>query len=156
MTRMVVGFDPAQAQTAITELQSGLGSGVEWRVLTLHQNPNGVQPMRPTPDEQHGEEQHGDSPNLIERLTGWIGKDDEEEAAARVGSPEPPSSDSPLDLTEEELEYLRRAPARAGTVILLIAPDAEEAAVRLWSMRHGGFSLSPVPAPDTETEIKES
>ena len=156
MARMVVGFDPSRAQAAITELQSGLGPGVEWRVLTVHQNPNGVQPMRPTPDEERGEEQHEDSPGLIERLAGWFGKDDEGESAPRVGSPEPPRSDSPLDLTEEELEYMRRAPARAASVILLTAPDAEEAAVRLWSMRHGGFSLSPIPAPDTETEIKGS
>lgn len=156
MARMVVGFDPSRAQAAITELQSGLGPGVEWRVLTLHQNPNGVQPMRPTPDEERGEEQHEDSPGLIERLAGLFGKGDEQHAGPRVGSPEPPSSDSPLDLTEEELEYLRRAPARAASVILLTAPDVDAAAVRLWSMRHGGFSLSPVPAPDTETEIKGS
>ena len=156
MARMVVGFDPGQAQVAITELQSGLGPGVEWRVLTLHQNPNGVQPMRPTPGEEQWEDQHEDSPGLIERLAGLFGKGDEQHTGPRVGSPEPPSSDSPLDLTEDELEYLRRAPARAASVIILTAPAAEETALRAWAMRHGGFSLSPAPAPDTETEIKGS
>jgi hypothetical protein len=156
MTRMVVGFDPGQAQVAISELQSGLGPGIEWRVLTVHQNPNGVQPMRPTPDEESGAEPHDESPNLLQRLAGLFGKDDEGESGPRVGSPEPPRSDSPLDLTAEELEYLRRAPARAASVILLTAPDTEEEALRAWAIRHGGFSLSPIATPDTETGIKGS
>jgi hypothetical protein len=153
--RMMRMFDPSRAQPALEELGQGLGPGVEWRVLDLHQNPNGVQPMRPTPsEEQGGESPQEGSPNLLQRLTGLFGKDDEEGTGPRVGSIEPPSSDSPLDLTEDELAYLRAAPTRAGTVILITAPAGEETTVRLWSMRHGGFSLAPTP--DTETEIKES
>lgn len=152
MTRLIVGFDPSKAQAAIAELRDGLGTGIEWRVLNLDQNPHGVQPVRPTGDE----EQHDESPNLLERLTGWLGGGDESEAGPRVGSPEPPRILGPLDLSEEELAYLRRAPARAGTVILVMAPDSEDTTVRMWSMRHGGFSLEPVPGPDTETQIKES
>ena len=152
MTRIIVGFDPSRGQAAIAELRNGLGPGIEWRVLNLQQNPNGVQPMRPT----GGEEPQDESPNLIQRLAGLFGKGDEEQTGPRVASPEPPSSDSPLDLSEEELDYLRRAPARAGTVIVVTAPAGEEATIRTWSMRHGGFSLAPAQAPDTETEIKES
>lgn len=152
MTRIIVGFDPSRGQAAIAELRNGLGRGVEWRVLNLQQNPNGVQPMRPTANE----EQPDESPNLIQKLAGLFDKDDKEETGPRVDSPVPPSSNSPLDLSEEELEYLRRAPARAATVIVVTAPDGEDTAVRTWSMRHGGFSLAPAQAPDTETEIKES
>ena len=154
MMRMIVGFDPSRAQPALGELSQGqgLGPGVEWRVLDLHQNPNGVQPMRPTA----GEEPHEESPNLLQRLAGLFGKDDDQAAEPRVGSPEPPSSNTPLDLTEEELAYLRRTPMRAGTVVLITAPESEASAVRLWSMRHGGFSLEPTATPDTETQIKES
>jgi hypothetical protein len=154
MMRMIVGFDPSKAQPAIGELRQGLGPGVEWRVLNLDQNPNGVEPTRSQADEEH-QEQEG---NLLQRLADWLGGDKDsapEQVQQPVGSMAT-GGGSALELSEEELTYLRRAPARAGTVILITAPESEASTVRLWSMRHGGFSLSPAPTPDTETEIKES
>lgn len=157
MTRMIVGFDPSRAQPALEELGRGLGPGVEWRVLDLHQNPNGVEPMRAQTVEEEHEHEH-DS-NLLQRLAGWLGGGKENEDARQAGE-HPDDGATPsrgsLELSEEELAYLRAAPARAGTVVLITAPEAEAAAVRLWSMRHGGFSLAPVATPDTETSIRES
>jgi hypothetical protein len=153
MIRMIVGFDPSKAQPAIGELRDGLGPGVEWRVLNLDQNPNGVEPLRP----QASAEEHDHAGNLLQRLASWLGgdKDDAPEHAQQPAGSMAPGG-SGLELSEEELAYLRAAPARAGTVILVTAPEGEATAVRLWAMRHGGFSLSPAIAPDTATEIKES
>lgn len=160
MARMIIGFDPSRAQPALDELGQGLGPGVEWRVLGFHQNPNGVEPTRAQVVEEEHEHEH-DS-NLLQRLAGWLGGDKESEGAAgaRHSGQQPvgavvPGSDA-LALSEEELAYLRAAPARVGTVVLITAPEAEASAVRLWSMRHGGFSLSPIPAPEAETQIKEN
>jgi len=159
MMRMIVGFDPSRAQPALEELSQGLGPGVEWRVLDLHQNPNGVEPTRPEAEEQQTEPEG----NLLQRLTGWLGGDKHddkenkhEQQPAGGWAAAGGAAGHGLELSEEELDYLRRAPTRAGTVILITAPAGEETAVRLWSMRHGGFSLAPAPTADTETEIKES
>lgn len=153
MVRMIVGFDPSRAQPAISELHDGLGQGIEWRVLTLHQNPNGAEPMRP----QVEEEEHDEDGNLLQRLAGWLGGDkDHTPGQEQPADRTTPLGGDALELSEEELDYLRAAPARAGTVILITAPESEASAVRLWSMRHGGFNLSPALAPDTETEIKKS
>jgi hypothetical protein len=139
MARLIVGFDPSRAQAALLDLRNGLGPGVEWRVLNLQQNPNGVEPTRP----ETGEGQNVEEPGLLQRLAGWFGKDGdraEEGHERRAGDSQPAGE---LALSEEELEYLRHAPARAGTVVLVTAPDGQEATVRMWSVRHGGFSLAP-------------
>ena len=126
-------------------------------MLDLHQNPNGVEPARAqTAAEEH---EHEHDSNLLQRLAGWLGGGKENEDARQPGQG-PADGAAPslnaLDLSEEELAYLRAAPARVGTVVLITAPEAEASTVRLWSMRHGGFSLAPAATPDTETGIKAS
>ena len=141
--RMIVGFDPSRAQAAIAELNTELAPGVEWRVLNLDQNPNGVEPARAQVDE----DRHGLAANLFHRLAGWLGKtNDGARRQERKPLAQPLPENKTLALTEEELAYLRRAPARAGTVILVTALDLHASTVRLWSLRHGGFDLSPLPA----------
>ncbi len=142
MLRMIIGFDPSKAQLAIGELRRGIAPDVDWRVLNLEQNPNGVEPARTTAAEEDT------SVNLLERVIGWFGKDSEEQ----VEGDQPSTEEEPhalagrgsiLNLSEEELEYLRHAPARVGTVIVISAPDSQATAVRQWSLRHSGFSLAP-------------
>lgn len=139
--RMIVGFDPSRAQAALAELRDELAPGVEWRVLNLQQNPNGAEPARAELDQEH----HGFAANLFHRLAGWLGRADggaRRQERKPLGSPLPENQS--LELTDDELAYLRHAPARAGTVVLVAAPDLHAATVRMWSLRHGGFDLSPV------------
>lgn len=143
MMRMIVGFDPSQAQAAIAELRDELAPGVEWRVLNLGQNPNGVEPSRALA----AGEGTAAAANLFQRLAGWLGRGN---AQTRRQERKPldgqlPENDA-LALTDEELAYLRHAPARRGTVLLVTAPDLHAAEVRMWALRHGGFDLAPVPA----------
>ncbi len=145
MTRMILGFDPSKAQGAIAELSAGLGPGVEWRVLTLDQNPNGAEPMRPAATNEHEHEEGG---GLLQRLAGWLGKAGEqsqhqERKPINAATPAAPSTEgSGLELSEEELAYLRRAPTRAATVILVTSPGSQDANLRMWMVRHGGFNLA--------------
>ncbi len=141
--RMIVGFDPSKAQAAIAELRDELAPGVEWRVLNLDQNPNGVEPSRSQPN---GESQGG-APNLLQRLAGWLGKANEQtrrQERKPLGG-QLPENDA-LALTPEELAYLRHAPARSGTVLLVTAPDLHATEVRLWALRYSGFDLAPAAA----------
>jgi hypothetical protein len=143
MMRMIVGFDPSKAQAAIAELRNELAPGVQWRVLNLDQNPNGVEPARPQDKREH----HGFAAGLFNSLAAWLGKGSGR-ASRRERKPvnsQLPQNES-LELSAEELAYLRHAPARAGTVLLVTAPDVHASTVRMWSMRHGGFDLSPAPA----------
>lgn len=141
--RMIVGFDPSKAQAAIAELREELAPGVEWRVLNLDQNPNGVEPSRGEPDGAS----HAGAANLLQRLTGWLGKTGQQtrRQERKPLSGQLPESNS-LALTPEELAYLRHAPARSGTVILVTVSDLHASEVRLWALRHGGFDLAPVTA----------
>jgi hypothetical protein len=139
MTRMIVGFDPSKAQSALAELRSELAPGVEWRVLNLDQNPNGVEPLRTPIDEEHP----GMVAKVFHRLAVWLGRTNGHEQIAAGG--QLPENNS-LELSEAELDYLRHAPARSGTVILVTAPDLHAAEVRMWSLRHGGFDLAPATA----------
>jgi hypothetical protein len=156
MMRMIVGFDPSKAQAAIAELRAELAPGVQWRVLNLDQNPNGVEPARAEAKEEH----HGLAANLFHRLAGWFGKANDqtrrqERKPLDASTPASPET-AALELTEAELVYLRHAPARAGTVILVTAPDLHASAVRMWSLRHGGFDLAPVPAAVAEAQPVEA
>jgi hypothetical protein len=137
MMRMIVGFDPSKAQAAIAELRDDPVPGVEWRVLNFDQNPNCVEPGRAQINGEH----HGFAANLFHRMAGWLGKT-KEQAPKPVSSKLPESKS--LELSEEELAYLRHAPSRSGTVILVTAPDLHASEVRMWSLRHGGFDLAPV------------
>ena len=143
MMRMIVGFDPSKAQAAIAELRDELAPGVEWRVLNLDQNPNGVEPLQG----QANGEGHGGAGGLLQRLAGWLGMVNEQ---TRRQERKPLNGQLPennaLALTPEELDYLRHAPARSGTVLLVTAPDLHAAEVRMWALRHGGFDLAPVAA----------
>ena len=145
MTRMIVGFDPSKAQGAIAELSTGLGPGVEWRVLNLDQNPNGVEPERTAATD---EDEHDEGGGLLHRLAGWLGKAGEqtqrqERKPIRETTPAALSTEgSGLELSEEELAYLRRSPARAATVILVTSPGSQDANLRMWMVRHGGFNLA--------------
>lgn len=143
MMRIVVGFDPSKAQAAIAELREELAPGVEWRVLNLGQNPNGAAPSRSLA----AGEGTGAAANLLQRLVGWLGKGS---AQSRRQERKPLSGQLPendaLELTDEELAYLRHAPARSGTVLLVTAPDLHATEVRMWALRHGGFDLAPAPA----------
>jgi hypothetical protein len=142
MMRMIVGFDPSKAQAAIAELRDELAPGVEWRVLNLDQNPNGVEPLRG----QANGEGHGGA-NLLQRLAGWLGMANEQ---TRRQERKPLSGELPenksLELSSDELAYLRHAPARSGTVLLVTAPDLHASEVRMWALRHGGFDLAPAAA----------
>lgn len=141
--RMIVGFDPSKAHAAIAELREELAPGVEWCVLNLGQNPNGAEPSRSLA----AGEGTGAAANLLQRLVGWLGKGS---AQPRRQERKPLSGQLPendaLELTDEELAYLRHAPARSGTVLLVTAPDLHAIEVRMWALRHGGFDLAPVPA----------
>jgi hypothetical protein len=143
MMRMIVGFDPSQAQAAIAELRDELAPGVEWRVLNLDQNPNGVEPLR---GQANGED-HGGAGGLLQRLAGWLGRANEQ---TRRQERKPLSGELPenksLELSSDELAYLRHAPARSGTVLLVTAPDLHASEVRMWALRHGGFDLAPAAA----------
>jgi hypothetical protein len=150
---MIVGFDPSKAQAALAELRDELAPGVEWRVLNLDQNPNGVEPTRAELKEDH----HGVAANLFHRLAGWLGRAND---GARRQERKPVTSqlaeNKTLELTETELAYLRHAPARAGTVVLVSAPDLHASTVRMWSLRHSGFDLSPVPEGAAQTEAAQT
>jgi hypothetical protein len=143
MMRMIVGFDPSKAQAAIAELRAELAPGVEWRVLNLDQNPNGVEPLRG----QGNGEDNGGAAGLFQRVAGWLGIANEK---TRRQERKPLSGQLPennaLALTPEELAYLRHAPARSGTVLLVTAPDLHASEARMWALRHGGFDLGPVAA----------
>jgi hypothetical protein len=143
MMRMIVGFDPSKAQAAIADLRAELAPGVQWRVLNLDQNPNGVEPARAQAQEEH----HGLAANLFHRLAAWLGRaNDKAGRQERKPVAGAIAETSALELTDAELAYLRHAPARAGTVLLVTAPELHGSTVRMWSLRHGGFDLSPVPA----------
>jgi hypothetical protein len=145
---MIIGLDPSRAPAALAELRSTLPPGTQWRVLTLHQNPNGADPVRPTPSEEH----HGFAANLFHRLAGLLGKAQGPKTAHAGGPRQPIPSSTPdpalsLELSGAELDALRHSPNRAATAVLVVAPDTLAPSVRQWSTRHGGFDLSPAAAP---------
>ena len=148
MTRMIVGFDPSKAQGAIAELRDAQVAGVEWRVPTLDQNPNGVEPARPTPGDGEPPSSAGaeEGQTLLQRLGGWLSKTGEQaQPAERKPIDLPAPSGNPLELSEEELTYLRRSPAREATVIVVTAPGSQDASLRMWMVRHGGFNMAHTP-----------
>jgi hypothetical protein len=140
---MIIGLDPSRAPAALAELRSMLPPEAQWRVLTLHQNPNGADPMRPSPSEEH----HGFAANLFHRLAGLLGQATGAKAPASTGPRRPlASSSAELELSEAELAALRQTPNRDATAVLLALPDSLAPGVRQWSVRHGGFDLAPAMA----------
>jgi hypothetical protein len=41
-------------------------------------------------------------------------------------------------------------------VVLVSAPDLHASTVRMWSLRHSGFDLSPVPEGAAQTEAAQT
>jgi hypothetical protein len=142
---MIIGLDPSRAPAALADLRSTLPPGAEWRVLTLHQNPNGADPVRPTPSAEH----HGLAASLFHRLAGLLGRAQPPKTSQEGGPRRPlPVVPEGLELSEAELNALRHSPNRAATAVLVVTPEATAQSVRQWSVRHGGFDLSPAPAKD--------